>query len=105
MLQLRADVLVGALRVGRHPLEVLLDLRVVIDLEVVGLVDMPVEVVVPDPVLAKVGDVGGLGCDRRRHEAGDRKLDGAQENRKDARAAHAHRVTSATTGYFASYTA
>ena len=52
--QVRADLLVRALGVARDPLEVPLVLGVVVDLEVVGLVDVPVELVVMDLVLAVV---------------------------------------------------
>ena len=60
VLQVRADLLVGALGVARDPLEVRLDLRVVVDLEVVGRVDVPLEIVVPDLVLAEIRHVGRL---------------------------------------------
>ena len=56
VLQLAADVLIGALGVTRDPLEVRLELRVVVDLEVVRLVDVPLELVVVHPVLAEVRD-------------------------------------------------
>ncbi len=52
--QVRADLLIGALGVAGDPLEVPFVFRVVIDLEVVGLVDVPVELVVMDLVLAVV---------------------------------------------------
>jgi hypothetical protein len=61
MLQIGADLLVGALGVTRDPFEVLLDLGVVEDLEVVGRIDLPLEVVEPDPVLAEIRDVRSLG--------------------------------------------
>ena len=54
VLQVGADLLVGALGVAGDPLEMLLDLRVVVDLEVIGGVDVPLEVVVVDVVLAEV---------------------------------------------------
>ena len=53
VLQLGADVLIRALRIAGDPFEVRLDLRVVVDLEVIGGVDLPVEVVVADLVLAE----------------------------------------------------
>ena len=56
VLQVGADLLVRALRVAGDALEVLLDLRVVVDLEVVGRVDVPLEGVVVDVVLAEVRD-------------------------------------------------
>ena len=65
VLQLRADVLVGALGVARHPLEVRLDLGVVVDDEVIGFVRPPLEVVVTHLVLAVVRDVRGLRGDAR----------------------------------------
>jgi hypothetical protein len=78
--QLRADLLVRAFGVAGDPLKVLLDLRVVVNLEVVGRVNLPVEVVVADLILAEVGDVGGLrrgevGCQQEcRYERRDRNL-------------------------------
>ncbi len=60
VLQFSADVLIRAFRVARDPLEVLLDLRVVVNLEVFGRVDLPLEVVVADLVLAEVGNVRRL---------------------------------------------
>ena len=73
VLQLGADVLVRALGVTRDALEVRLDLGVVVDLEVIGLVGVPVELVVADRVLPVVRDVAGLrlgkrcGDDERQH--------------------------------------
>ncbi len=61
VLQLGADVLIGALRVRRRPFEMLLELRVVVDLEVIGGVDVPPERVVVDAVLPEVRDEVGLG--------------------------------------------
>ena len=58
--ELGADVLIRALGIARDAFEMRLDLRVVIDLEVFGLVGVPLEVVVADLVLAEVGDVAGL---------------------------------------------
>ena len=58
VLQLGADALVGALGVRRDPLEVLLELGVVVDVEVVGLVDVPLERVVPRAVLPEYGTAG-----------------------------------------------
>ena len=54
VLQIRADLLIGALRVAGDALEVLLQRRVVVDFEVVGGVDEPLELVVVDVVLAEV---------------------------------------------------
>ena len=70
--QLGADVLIRALGVARDALEMRLDLRVVIDLEVFGLVGVPVEVVVADLVLAEVRDVARLRVREARH-AGQRQ--------------------------------
>ena len=61
VLQLGADVLIRAFGVPGHALEMRLDLRVVVDDEVIGLVVVPVELVVADLVLAEVRDVRGLG--------------------------------------------
>ena len=58
VLQLGADVLIRALGVTGDPLEVLLGLRVVVNLEVVGRVDVPLEVVVAEPFLPKYGTKG-----------------------------------------------
>ena len=52
--QVRADLLIRALGVARDPLEVPLVFGVVVDLEVVGLVDVPLELVVVDLVLAVI---------------------------------------------------
>ena len=61
VLQVRADLLVGTLGIARDAFEMRLDLRVVVDLEVVGRVDVPLEIVVPDLVLAEIRHVGSLG--------------------------------------------
>jgi hypothetical protein len=53
-------MLVGALGIAGNAFEVRLDFRVVVDLEVLGLVGVPVEVVVADLVLPEVRDVAGL---------------------------------------------
>ncbi len=53
--QLGAHVLISALGVAGDPFEVLLHLRVVVDLEMVGGVDVPLEIVVVDAVLAEIG--------------------------------------------------
>ena len=52
--------------VAGDPLEMLLDIGVVVDLEVVGRVDVPVEVVVVDVVLAEVRDERRLRAARPR---------------------------------------
>ena len=49
--QVRADLLIRALGVARDAREVLLVFRVVVNLEVVGLVDVPLELVVVDRFL------------------------------------------------------
>ncbi len=67
VLQLGADVLIRALGIAGDLLEVRLDLGVVVDLEVVGRVDLPLEVVVADLVLAEVRHK--LGLRRRRLDA------------------------------------
>ena len=61
VLQLGGDLLVAALGVGGDSAQVLLELRVVVDLEVRALVDAPGESVVLDLVLAEVREVLGLG--------------------------------------------
>ena len=77
VLQVRADLLVGALGVARDPFEMLLDLGVVVDLEMIGRVRVPLEVVVLDPVLVVVRHegrlrAGGHGArDEDEHEEGD----------------------------------
>ena len=78
VLQVGADLLIRALRVAGDPLEVLLDLRVVVDLEMVRGVDVPLEIVVPDPVLAEVRHVRRLG---------DGLLDGSPATKTSARRA------------------
>jgi hypothetical protein len=72
VLQIRADLLIRAFRVARDSLEVRFDLRVVIDFEVVGRINVPLEIVVPDLVLAEVGNVrrlrDGVGDDAEERE-------------------------------------
>ena len=68
--QVGAELLVGALGVGGHPLEVLLELRVVVDVEMVRRVDVPVELVVLDAVLAVVRREL-LGAGRRGNRRGE----------------------------------
>ena len=60
VLQVRADGLVRAFGVAGDPLEMLLDLRVVVDLEMIGGVRVPLEVVELDPVLVEVRHEGRL---------------------------------------------
>ncbi len=87
VLQLGADVLIGALGVAGDALEVLLELRVVVDLEVIGRVDVPLEVVVADPVLPEIRhewrlrrELGGVqhgehhGCGRHQGAAAPEEL-------------------------------
>ena len=87
VLQLGADVLIGALGVAGDALEVLLDLRVVVDLEVIRRVDVPLEVVVADPVLPEIRnerrlrrELGGVqhgehhGCGRQQGAAAPEEL-------------------------------
>ena len=96
VLEVRADELVGALGVADDPLEMLLDLRVVVDLEVIGRVDVPLEVVVADLVLAVVRDVARL----RRGLCGD--LGGSVGQGRDeqprSRAARSHQRDGAAPG-------
>ena len=60
VLQIGADLLVSAFGVARDPLQVHFELGIVVDLEVLGLVGVPHEVVVADLILAEVGNVAGL---------------------------------------------
>ena len=84
VLQVGADLLVGAFGVAGDPLEVLFELGVVVDLEVVGRVDVPVELVVVDVVLAEVRDERRLRGGRARVAGDDqgnqqrRRADGAK---------------------------
>ena len=91
VLQVGADLLVCALGVARDALEMLFDLRVVIDLEVVGRVDVPLEIVVPDPVLAEVRDVARLSRRLLDEPAMNRRAERTPHEREGAaRLAHAH---------------
>ncbi len=73
-------MLICALGVARDTLEMRLDLRVVVDLEVIGLIDVPVEAVVANLILAVVGDVPGLRLRRdRRHEDRQQAEDGQSQ--------------------------
>ena len=87
MPQIGADLLIGALGIARHALEMLLQVRVVIDLEVVGRVDVPVELVVLDPVLAVVRNeralcahLGGDERDQHEREGGGQHVLGTATN-------------------------
>ena len=75
VLEIGADLLVRALGVARDAFEVRFDLGVVVDLEVVGRVDVPLEIGVADLVLAVVGDVRGL-----RQRVGDEPARHQQEH-------------------------
>ena len=86
VLQLGADVLIRAFGIPGHPLEMRLDLRVVVHDEVIGLVRLPVELVVADLVLAEVRDVRGLGRGRL-HGQSERRRERDCE-RHPAKAAH-----------------
>ena len=83
VLQVGADLLVRALGVARHALEVLLELGVVVDLEMVRRVDVPVELVVVDVVLPEVGDErrlrGGHAGQPTKHGGGQRGDDETAE--------------------------
>ena len=80
--KLGADVLIRALRVRGHALQMRLDLRVVVDREVIGLVDQPLEAVVVDLVLPQVRHIRGLG----RHGARCRH-DGSRDSECQSREA------------------
>ena len=68
VLELRTDVLVGALGVARHPFEMRLDFGVVVDDEVIRLVRPPLEAVVTDLILAEIRDIRRLCGDRRQRK-------------------------------------
>jgi hypothetical protein len=61
--QIGADLLICALGIARDALEVAFVLGVVINFEVIRLVDVPLELVVVDPVLAVVRRELGLRVD------------------------------------------
>ncbi len=113
--QIGADMLVRALRVARDARQVLLVFRVVVDLEVLRLVDVPLELVVVDQVLAVVRSelrlrvhAGARRAEMRpgaQHGRGqflrvrltcdaDREQEGERADGSTAREAHAHRNTS-----------
>ena len=75
VLEVGAHLLVGAFGVAGDPLQMLLDLGVVVDLEVIRRVDVPLEVVVFDAVLVVVRH------ERRLRARGDRA--GEIDERKD----------------------
>ena len=66
VLELGADMLVRAFSVAGDPLQVFLDFGIVVDLEMVRRVDVPLEIVVADLILAEVGDELRLRRDLRR---------------------------------------
>jgi hypothetical protein len=74
VLQIGADLLIGAFRVAGNPFEVRLDFRIKVNFEVVGRVDLPLEGVVVNVVLAEVGHERGLR---------GRALRGADDGRRD----------------------
>ena len=115
MAQVGADLLIRALGVARDALEMLLVFGVVVDLEVIGLVDVPVELVVVDLVLAVVRRelrlrvdllAGAWRCDHEHSIAGSETLRvrltcgcqdesrGEQADGSTVRDAHAHTITS-----------
>ena len=67
VLQVGADLLVCALGVAGDALQVLLGLGVVVNLEMIGRVDVPPEIVVADLVLAVVREKGRLCVASCRH--------------------------------------
>ncbi|PYR26436.1 MAG: hypothetical protein DMF98_09015 [Acidobacteria bacterium] len=81
VLEIRADLLVRAFGVAGQPFEMLLELRVVVNLEVVGGIDVPVELVVVDVVLAEVGHHGRL-CRRDARRAGKQERQERDEHRR-----------------------
>jgi hypothetical protein len=87
MFELGADMLIRALGVAGDLLEVRLDLRVVVDLEMVRRVDLPLEVVVADLVLAVIRHKVGL-CRRPAGTAQDhQRRDQDDEERRRERPA------------------
>ena len=92
VLQLGADELVGALGELGDPLQMRLDLRVEVDVEVVGLVDVPLELLVPDAVLAVIRKVWRLGGGQIRQ--GPRKNSKRASQEQERAQAHPHGVTS-----------
>jgi hypothetical protein len=95
--ELRAHVLIRALGVAGHPLEMRLDRRVVVNGEVVSLVGPPLEVVVARLVLAVVRDIGGLRGDRCR-EREDRHNGCGHRKKGAVPCADAHRDVSSKLG-------
>ena len=87
VLEVRADLLIRALGVAGDALDVLLDFRVVVNLEVIGRVRMPVEVVVVNAVLVVVRHERRLGA--RGQVAGDK-----DDERKEGDASSVHVSTS-----------
>jgi hypothetical protein len=97
VLEIGADVLICAFGVAGHTLEVLFDVGVVVDLEVVGGVDVPVEAVVVDVVFPEIRNkrrlCGGQGCpaahkERDKHGDGDQRASSRRSTRGQA---HAHK--------------
>ena len=95
VLEVRADLLIGAFRVARDPLEVLLEFRVVVDLEVLGRVDAPLEIVVLDAVLAEIGDEPRLRTDLPGCEQGQQ---GRRSHGGRTPGPRAHKLTSEPEG-------
>jgi len=93
VLQFGADLLIRALGVTGHAFEVLFLGRVVVDLEMVGGVDVPVEVAPPNQVLAVVRNERSL---RASHRRGRQEQQGGQQRqdprRGDTQGAGAHTV-------------
>ena len=91
--EIGADLLIRALGVAGDALQVLLDLGVVINLEVIGGVDHPLELVVVDVVLAEIGDQRRLRARRRRAAGHDDRGEerGGSEGRGQQRHARAHK--------------
>ncbi len=86
VLQLRADMLIRAFGIPGHPLEMRLDLRVVVHDEVIRLIRVPIELVVADLVLTEVRDIWGLGRGRLRGQSERRRERDCE--RHPAKAAH-----------------
>src|SRR5688500_8744305 len=81
-------MLVRAFGVAGDALEMRLDLWVVIDLEMIGGVNAPPEVVISDLILAEIRDIGRLRRGKMRHQQDSRRE--GDSRREPAQGAVAH---------------